>query len=72
MGIFLDFCANLHQNSYCLNLLAPTAQNDKMIKHIQKIRWLQPTNCLSVSDYFVGLPPKELKRRSVFRILSKI
>ena len=27
-----------------------------MIKHAQTVRLLLPTNCLSVFDYFVGLP----------------
>ena len=31
-----------------------------MVKHTQTIRWLLPTNCLSVFDYFVGLALKEL------------
>ena len=30
-------------------------QPDKMVKHIQAIRRLLPTNCLSVFDHFVGL-----------------
>ena len=30
-------------------------QAQKMIKHTQKIRREQATNCLSVFDYFVGL-----------------
>ena len=33
-----------------------------MVKLTQTIRQLLPTNCLSVSDYFVGLALKGLKR----------
>ena len=36
-------------------------QLHKMVKHTQRIRRLLPTNCLSVSDHFVGLALKELK-----------
>ena len=32
-----------------------------MVKHTQTIRWLFPTNCLSVFDHFVGLALKGLK-----------
>ena len=32
-----------------------------MVKHIQTIRWVFPTNCLSVFDHFVGLALKGLK-----------
>ena len=32
-----------------------------MVRHAQTIRWQKPTNCLSVSDYFVGLALKDLK-----------
>ena len=31
-----------------------------MVKHTQTIRRQQPTNCLSVFDYFVGLVLKRL------------
>ena len=31
-----------------------------MVKHIQTIRRQQPTNFLSVFDYFVGMVPKRL------------
>ena len=31
-----------------------------MVRHIQTIRRLLPTNSLSVSDHFVGLAPKGL------------
>ena len=31
-----------------------------MVKHTQTIRQQQPTNCLSVFDYFVGLALKGL------------
>ena len=33
-------------------------QLHKMVKHAQTIRWLSPTNCLSVFDDFVGLTLK--------------
>ena len=33
-----------------------------MVKHTQIIRWQQPTNCLSVSEYFVSLGLKEFTR----------
>ena len=32
----------------------------KMVKHIQIIRWQQPSNFLSVFDHFVGLSLKGL------------
>ena len=32
-----------------------------MVKHTQTIRWLLPTNCLSVFDHFVGFLLKRLK-----------
>ena len=32
-----------------------------MVKHTQTIRWLLPTNCLSVFDHFEVLALKELK-----------
>ena len=35
-------------------------QPHKMVKHIQTIRRQQPTNFLSVFDYFVGMVPKLL------------
>ena len=38
----------------------------KMVKHIQIIRWQQPSNCLSVFDHFVGL---SLKGLSAFNLL---
>ena len=34
----------------------------RMIKHTQTIRWLLPTNCLSVIGHFVGLAPKWLTK----------
>ena len=36
----------------------------KMVKYIQKIRQLFPTNCLSVFDHFVELLLKELNDRN--------
>ena len=33
-----------------------------MVKHIQTIRLRQPTNCLNVFDYFVGLTLKGLNQ----------
>ena len=42
-----------------LLLLSPFKfQPPKMVKHIQTIRRQQPTNCLSVFDFFVGLALK--------------
>ena len=35
-------------------------QPHKIVKHTQTIRRQQTTNCLSVSDHFVGLVLKEL------------
>ena len=35
-------------------------QHYKMVKHTQTIRWLLPTNCLSVVDHFAGLALKGL------------
>ena len=32
-----------------------------MVKHNRKIRWQQPTDCLSVFDHLVGLALKELR-----------
>ena len=37
-------------------------QPHKMVKHTERIRWLLPTNCLSVLDHFVRLPLKGLKK----------
>ena len=37
-----------------------------MVKHTQTIRWLLPTNCLSVFDHFVELALKGLKNYSDF------
>ena len=34
-----------------------------MVKHIQTIRWQQPTNCLSMFEHFVGLALKELNKK---------
>ena len=31
-----------------------------MVKHIQAIHWLLPTNCLSVFDHYEGLALKRL------------
>ena len=31
-------------------------QPHKMVKHTQTIRLQKPTNCLSVSDHFEGMP----------------
>ena len=33
-----------------------------MVKRTQTIHWQQPTNCLSVSDHFVGFALKGLKK----------
>ena len=33
----------------------------KMVKHIQTVLWLLPTNCLSVFNHFMGLALKGLK-----------
>ena len=41
-------------------ILTFKCQPPKMIKHIQTIRRLLPTNCLTVFDHFVGLPLKWL------------
>ena len=35
-------------------------QPHKKVKHIQKIRWLLPTNYLNVFDHFAGLALKVL------------
>ena len=35
-----------------------------MVKHTQTIRRLQPTNCLSVFDHFVGFALKRLEAKS--------
>ena len=39
-----------------------------MVKHTQKIRWQQPTNCLSVFDHFEGLALKKLNTHLVTHI----
>ena len=33
-----------------------------MVKHTQTIRWLLPTNCLSMFDHLVGLALKEVRK----------
>ena len=53
MGVLRNRCSVKKLNPLSGN---PT----KMVKHTQTIRRQQPTNCLSVSDYFVGLPLKGL------------
>ena len=35
----------------------------KMVKYAQTNRWLLPTNCLSVFDYFLALALKGLTRK---------
>ena len=40
-------------------------QSRKMVKHTQAIHRLSPTNCLSVSDHFVGLALKGLTNKNV-------
>ena len=44
----------------CFGLLTFKHQPHKMVKHTQTNRLLLPTNCLSVSDHFVGLALKGL------------
>ena len=41
-----------------------------MAKHIQTIRRLLPTNCLSVFDHFVGFAPKGLIKCNQMKTLS--
>ena len=41
-----------------------------MVKHTQTIRWQQPTRCLSVFDYFVGLAFNEFNKTSKFVFLN--
>ena len=46
-----------------------------MVKHTQTIRWLLPTNRLSVFDHSVGLALKGLRERervNVFNIFREI
>ena len=38
-------------------------QTHKMVKHTQTIYLLLPTNCVSMSDHFMGLTCKGLKKR---------
>ena len=38
-------------------------QHHKIVKHTQTIRWLLPTNCLSVFEHFVGLGLKRSNNR---------
>ena len=40
-------------------------QPHKMVRHTQKIRRQQSTNCLSLTDHFMGLAHKGLKDRQV-------
>ena len=42
-----------------------------MVKHTQTIRRQQPTNCLSVFDWFVGLELKGLKTSRSFPLGAK-
>ena len=53
----VSFWQNIH-------LVSPTykRQPHKMAKHIQTIRWQQPTNCLSVFKHFVRLALKGLRK----------
>ena len=37
-------------------------QPRKRVKHTQAIRWLLPTNCLSVFDHFAELALKGLRK----------
>ena len=46
-----------------------TCQSHKIVKHNQKIRRQQPTNCLSVFNHFVGLALKELNTESLFSVM---
>ena len=39
-----------------------------MVKHTQTIRWQQPTNYLSVFDYFVNFALKGLKSDGVKKV----
>ena len=39
-----------------------------MVKHTQKIRRQQPTNCLSVFDHFLGLAVKQLTSMAMLRV----
>ena len=43
-----------------------------MVKHIQKIRQQQPTNCLSAFDYFVGLALKGLNSWQVGILVTRL
>ena len=47
-------------------------QPHKMVKHPQAIRRQQPTNCLSVSDHFVGLAFKWLTATLITNSLMEI
>ena len=42
-----------------------------MVKHSQTIRRQNPTNCLSVFDYFVGLALKGLNTKKDFNYFHK-
>ena len=41
-----------------------------MVKHTQAIRWLLPTNCLSIFDHFVRSALKGLK--SMLKLAEKL
>ena len=47
------FLGTKTNNQKTLSLLKHQPQ--QLVKHTQTVRWLLPTNCLNVFDYFVGL-----------------
>ena len=48
------------------NFLPFKRRPHKIVKHTQTIRWLLPTNCLSIFYHFVGLALKGLRDVSHF------
>ena len=58
---------NFHQPFFCFWRCEFPSQSFKcqphqMVKYAQTIRWLLPTNCLSVFDHFMGLVLKGLRK----------
>ena len=54
-GKYFCLCVTLHQ---LVTINHFKCQPHKMVKHIQTIHWLLPTDCLSVFDYFFEIELK--------------
>ena len=55
---------------YLISVAATLSTNPTKLSNTQTIRRLLPTNCLSVSDHFVGLTLKELKAIQFISVCS--